>query len=46
LLEDCPVSLAAGNPEFAIEVALDVVLDAVVVEQCIVHIDQKNDRIR
>src|SRR5262245_29575987 len=46
LLEDRPVTLAAGNSEFAIEVAFDVVLDAVVVEQRIVHVDQKNDWVR
>src|SRR5262245_31501082 len=46
LLEDRPVPLATGNSELTIEVAFDVVLDAVVVEQCIVHIDEKNDRVR
>src|SRR5262245_19743961 len=46
LLEDRPVSLAARNSEFAIEVALDVVLDAIVIQQGIVHIDEKNDGVR
>ena len=46
LLEDRPVPLATGNSEFAVEVAFDVVLDTVVVEQRVVHIDQKNDRVR
>jgi hypothetical protein len=43
LLEDCPVSLAARNSELTVEVALDIVLDTVVVEQRVVHIDQEND---
>ena len=46
LLEDCPVPLAAGNSEFAIEVALDIVLNPVVIQQGIVHVDEKNDGVR
>src|SRR5262245_8677606 len=43
LLEDGPIPLAASNSELTIEVAFDVVLNAVVVEQRIVHVDQKNN---
>ena len=43
LLEDRPVPLPAGDSELTVEVLLKVVLDAVVVEQGVVHIDQKDD---
>src|SRR4030095_782653 len=43
LFEDRPVALAGGNSELTVEVALDVVLDAVVVDQRIVYVDEKND---
>ena len=46
LLENRPVSLAARNSELTIEMTLDVILDAVVVEQGIVHIDEKNNGVR
>ena len=46
LLENRPVALAGGNSELTVEVAFDVVLDAVVVEQRIVHVDEKNDGVR
>jgi hypothetical protein len=46
LFENRPVALAGDNAELTIEVALDVFLDAVVVEQRIVHVDEKNDGVR
>src|SRR5215468_7038430 len=46
LLEDRPVPVATSGTELALEVAFDVVLDAVVVEQRVVHIDQKNNGVR
>jgi hypothetical protein len=46
LLENRPVALAGGNSELTVEVPLDVVLDAVIVEQRIVHVDEKNNGVR
>ena len=44
LLEDRPVAVAAGRPELAFEMASEIGLDAVVVEQRVVDIDQEDDR--
>jgi hypothetical protein len=46
VLEDRPVPLSAGDPELTIEVAFNVVLDPVVIQQGVVHIDEKNDGVR
>jgi hypothetical protein len=43
VLEDCPVPIATGGTVPALEVGLDVGLNAVVVEKRIVDIDQEND---
>ena len=43
LLENRPVPVAAGSSELTFKVAFDVVLDTVIVEQRIVHIDEKNN---
>ena len=42
LLEDGPVAIAAGRAEFAFEVALQIGLDAVIVEQCVVDVDKED----
>jgi hypothetical protein len=39
LFENRPVPVAAGRPELTFKVALEVILNAVVVEQRIVHVD-------
>src|SRR5690242_5821662 len=43
LFENRPVSVSRSCPEFTLEMALEVILDAVVVQQRIVDIDEKND---
>ena len=42
LLEDRPVAIAAGRAEFAFEMTLQIGLDAVVVEQCVVDVDKED----
>ena len=44
-LKDRPVALAAARLRITVEVALEVVLDAVVVEQGVIDIDQKNNSV-
>ena len=41
-LEDRPVPVAACRPELALEMALDIGLDVVVVEQGVVDIDEED----
>src|SRR5262249_42090332 len=45
LFKDRPIAVAAGGAEFAFEMALQIGLDPVVVQQCIVDIDQEDDRL-
>src|SRR5262249_25860972 len=45
LFKDRPIVVAAGGAEFAFEMALQIGLDPVVVQQCIVDIDQEDDRL-
>jgi hypothetical protein len=40
LLEDCPVPVATGDSELMPGVLLEVVSDAVVVEQRVIHVDK------
>ena len=44
VFEDRPIAVAAGGAELAFEVALEVALDMVVVDQGVVDVDQKNGR--
>src|SRR5215472_10547519 len=46
LLEDCPISVAAGSPELALEVAPQIGLDVVVVDQCVVDVDEEYGGVR
>ena len=39
LFENRPVPVAAGRPELTFKMALEVILDTVVVEQCVVDVD-------
>ena len=39
LLENRPIPVAAGRPELTFEVALEIILNAVVVEQRVVDVD-------
>ena len=41
LLKDRPVAVAADGPELAFEMAAQIGLDAVVVERCVIDIDQE-----
>jgi hypothetical protein len=43
-LEDRPVPVARRRAEFTLEMALEVVLDAIVVQQRVVHVDEEDDR--
>ena len=43
LFENRPVPIAAGRPELPFQVALEVILDTVVVDECVVDVDQKNN---
>jgi hypothetical protein len=43
LFENRPVSVAAGGPELTFKVALEIILNTVIVEECVVDIDQKNN---
>ena len=45
-LENHPVPIAAGGTVVPLQMSLDVGLDVVVVEKCIVDIDQKDDGVR
>ena len=45
LFEDHPVTIAARSAEHPFEMKLEVGLDPVVVQQCIIDIDQENDRV-
>jgi hypothetical protein len=40
-LKDRPVAVAADGPELAFEMAAQIGLDAVVVERCVIDIDQE-----
>src|SRR5215472_13994843 len=44
-LEYCPVPIATGGTVVALEISLDISLDVVVVEKCIVDIYQEDDLI-
>jgi hypothetical protein len=44
LLLDRPEAVSALEPELALNVTFEVVLDAIVIEQCVVHIYQKDNR--
>src|SRR6266481_4340127 len=46
LLEDSPVAVPALRPELVFEMALQIRLDAIVVEQCIVDINEEDDTVR
>ena len=46
LLEDCPVTVPTGRPELAFEMTPEIGLDAVVVQQRIVHIDEEDGLVR
>ena len=43
LFEDRPVPVAAGHPEFTIEVTFNIVLNAVVIEERIVYVNEKHN---
>jgi hypothetical protein len=43
VVENYPVPVATGGTVLALEVDLDVSLDVVVVEKCIVDVDQKDN---
>src|SRR5215471_5016828 len=43
VLENCPVPIARGGTVLALEVGLDIGLDAVVVEKRIIDVDKEND---
>src|SRR6516164_5958519 len=45
LLEDRPVAIAAGGPELAFQMPLEVGLNVVVIEQRVVHIDEEHGRV-
>jgi len=42
LLLDGPEAVAARGSEFALDVALEIVLNVVIFEQGVIHIDQEN----
>src|SRR3954447_13361999 len=44
-LKNCPVPIATCRTVFALKIRLDISLDAVVVEKCIVDVDQEYDLI-
>ena len=46
LLEDRPVAVAASRPELAFEMAPEIGLDAVVVQERVVDIDEEDSRVR
>ena len=46
VLQDRPVAVARGRAELALEPAAQVGLDAVVVEQRVVDVDQEHDPVR
>src|SRR5271165_7287738 len=46
LFEYGPVTITARGPELALKVVPEIVLNVVVIQQCVVHIDQKDDWIR
>jgi len=46
LLEDRPVAVAAGRPKLAFEMAPEIGLDAVVVQERVVDIDEEDSRVR
>jgi hypothetical protein len=39
LFENRPVPVAAGRPELTFKVALEIILNTVVVEKCVVDVD-------
>src|SRR6185312_12287828 len=43
LFQDRPVAVARGNAEAALEMILQILLDPVIVEQRVVHIDEEDD---
>ena len=45
LLEDRPVAVPAGRPELTFEMASEIGLDAVIVQQRVVDIDQEDNRV-
>src|SRR5262244_3556500 len=46
LFEDRPVAVAAGGPELTFKVAFEVALDTVIVEERVVHVNEKNNGAR
>src|SRR5258708_30923023 len=45
-LQEPPIALASSETIGALEMVLQVLLNAVVVDQRVVHVDEKNDRMR
>ncbi len=45
-LQDPPVPITSRGTEGALEMILQVLLDPVVVEQRVVHVDEEDDRMR
>jgi hypothetical protein len=43
ILQDPPIPVAGGDSEGALEVILKVLLDRVIVEQCVVDIDEEDE---
>src|SRR5215831_3244515 len=46
ILQDSPIAGAGSDPIGLIEMVLQVLLDPVIVEQCVVDIDEEDDRMR
>src|SRR5262249_6083734 len=46
ILQDSPIAGAGSDPIGPIEMVLQVLLDPVIVEQCVVDIDEEDDRMR
>ena len=43
LLEEAPVTLRVVGTDLAFKVTLEIGRDSIVVEQCIIHVEQEND---
>ena len=43
VLQDCPIALAAGDTKETLKMVLKVLLNPVVVEQRVVHVDEEDD---
>src|SRR5437763_12143182 len=46
LFENCPIAVAARRSELAFEMALEIGLDVIVVEQSVVDIDEEHGLVR